>query len=127
MDKREMIVDGLKNLDNASAVGLWNEYCSECNCPDDTILDNDDNFFEEHFEGRVTEAVRAALAGDYNFSHDYVRYNGYANLESFDCADDENSPVDFDSLADWLIENKDESEIAELLDIEFEDETEDEE
>ena len=127
MDKREMILDGLKTLNNDSAVELWNEYCSECNCPDDTIFDNGESFFEEHFEGRVTEAVQAALAGDYNFSHDYVRFNGYANLESFNCADDDNSPVDFDSLADYLIENKDDDEIAELLDIEFEEETEEDE
>lgn len=127
MEKREMILDGLKNADDSLIVGLWNEYCSECNCPDDTIFDNDEGFFENYFTGSVMSAVRSVQYGDYNVAHDYVRFNGCGNLESFYCADDDNSPVDFDSLADYLIENKDEDELADLLDIEFEEDEEDEE
>lgn len=126
MEKREMIVDGLQSAGDSLIVELWNEYCSECNCPDDTIFDNGESFFEENFSGSVFDAVRAVQYGDYNVAHDYVRFNGYANLESFNYADDDNSPVEIDSLADYLIENKDEDELADLLDIEFEDETEQE-
>ena len=114
MDKCEMILEALKNASNDTVVDLWNEYCNENNSMDDYIFDNGESFFEENFSDRVMDAVRSVQYGDYNVAHDYVCFNGYGNLESFNCADDENSPVDFDSLADWLIDNKDEDEIAGL-------------
>ena len=126
MEKREMILEALKNAANDTIVGWWNDYCIDNNDPDNQIFDNGESFFEENFSDRVMDAVRSVQYGDYNVANDYVCFNGYANLESFNCADDDNSPVDFDSLADWLIENKDEDELAELLDIDFEDEDEQE-
>ena len=44
---------------------------------------NDDEFFNTFFYNNPTEAVRSAYYGDYNYCDDYVRFNGYGNLESF--------------------------------------------
>ena len=44
---------------------------------------NDDDFFNDFFYNNPTEAVRSAYYGDYNYCDDYVRFNGYGNLESF--------------------------------------------
>ena len=44
---------------------------------------NDDDFFNTFFYNNPTEAVRSAYYGDYNYCDDYVRFNGYGNLESF--------------------------------------------
>ena len=44
---------------------------------------NDDDFFNTFFYNNPTEAVRSAYYGDYNYCDDYVRFNGYENLESF--------------------------------------------
>lgn len=70
--------------DPESLIELWNEYCSECKNGEDEVYENDDDFFETYFAGRITDAVRAAKQGEYNFSDPYVCFNGYANLDSMD-------------------------------------------
>ena len=45
--------------------------------------DNDDLFFNTFFYNNPSEAVRSSYYGDYNYCDDYVRFNGYGNLESF--------------------------------------------
>ena len=44
---------------------------------------NDDDFFNDFFYNNPSEAVRSAYYGDYNYCDEYVRFNGYGNLESF--------------------------------------------
>lgn len=46
------------------------------------VYENDDEFFQIYFESKVMEAVRAVSFGDYNYLDDYVRFNGYGNIES---------------------------------------------
>ena len=46
------------------------------------FFENDGDFFESFFENKL-DAVRATFYGDYKFNDDYVRFNGYGNLESF--------------------------------------------
>ena len=43
---------------------------------------NNEYFFKEMFGDKVDEAVRAVCYGDYNYMDDYVRFNGYGNLDS---------------------------------------------
>ena len=47
------------------------------------VFDNDDWFFEEFFNDKPHEAVRAALYGDYEYNDEYVQFDGYGNLQSF--------------------------------------------
>lgn len=46
------------------------------------VYENDDEFFQIYFESKVMEAVRAVSYGDYNYMDEYVRFNGYGNIES---------------------------------------------
>ena len=46
--------------------------------------DNDEEFFNTFFYNDPMELARAIYYGDYNYSHDYVRFNGYGNLETTD-------------------------------------------
>ena len=48
------------------------------------IYDNDEEFFDLFFEGKPMEAVRATQYGNYNYMDEYVRFNGYGNVESLD-------------------------------------------
>jgi hypothetical protein len=64
-------------------IRLHNEYCSENDYMDDYIYENDEDFLNEHFSS-PDKAVRAAIYGDYRYMDNYVVFNGYANLESFD-------------------------------------------
>ncbi|OLF87124.1 hypothetical protein B4089_3745 [Bacillus licheniformis] len=43
---------------------------------------NDEEFFNVFFEGKPMEAVRAVFYGDYRYMDDYVKFDGYGNLES---------------------------------------------
>lgn len=42
--------------------------------------ENDENFFDTYFEGRLNDAVKAICFGNYNYSDDYVQFDGYENL-----------------------------------------------
>lgn len=45
--------------------------------------ENDEYFFETFFPNNSMEAVRTTYYGDYNFNDDYVRFDAYGNVESF--------------------------------------------
>ena len=61
---------------------------SEINSIDNSLeyleyWNNDDDFFNTFFSNKPMEAVRSAYYGNYNYCDEYVRFNGYGNLESF--------------------------------------------
>ena len=70
--------------DNDSLIELHNEFCSNTDRMDDYIYQNDEDFFNTYFDGDPDGAVRAAIFGSYNYGDDYVIFNGYGNLETFD-------------------------------------------
>lgn len=43
---------------------------------------NDEDFFDTYFECEPMKAVRAAVYGDYNYTDEYVKFDGYSNLVS---------------------------------------------
>ena len=47
-------------------------------------FDNDDEFYQSFFLDNPKELARAIYYGNYNYCHDYVRFNGYGNLETTD-------------------------------------------
>jgi hypothetical protein len=89
------------------------------------VMDNDEEFFNIYFDGKPMEAVRAAVYGDYHYTDDYVRFDGYGNLESLSEYDLESEMKDnIDEIIDLMIENRDNidipAEIEELLEEEEE-------
>ena len=78
-----------------------NEYCSENNI-DDEFYDFDEEFFNTFFEGNPMAAARAVNFGDVNWSHNYIKFDGYANLQSFSDPSDE---IDYSAIIEWLIDN----------------------
>ena len=61
----------------------------------------------EFFENKL-DAVRATFYGDYRYNDDYVRFNGYGNLESFSEYDMiEEIKDSIDEIVENLIEYKD--------------------
>ncbi len=114
----EAITDYLNELTNSELVQAHNQYCQNQNYSDDEIYSNDESFFEMFFQDNVLEAVRAVSYGDYSYSNDYVIFNGYANLESFNNPADH---VDITAIAADILESPEE------YDIELEEEEENEE
>lgn len=76
------LIAALEDADDSTLVQLHNTACDVLNHPDDQIYDFDEEFFNMAFGDDCMKAARAASFGDLNWSDDYIRFNGYANLES---------------------------------------------
>lgn len=110
---REAIIEYLEGLDDSELVSIWNEHCQSINDIDNEIYLNDEEFFNTFFDGRIIEAVRAVSYGEYSYNHEWVIFNGYANLES---SDDPTEWVNLSEIADDILENE-----QNFYDIELED------
>lgn len=114
----EQITKQINELDTNNLIALNNAYCREINDTDSEIFNNDDEFFDMFFEGKPNEAVRAAHFGDYNWSHEYVRFNGHGNLESlnyFEVSDLCEYPA---QIAEYAISNQSEFYMLDFTDLE---------
>lgn len=93
------------------------------------FFENDEEFFETFFSHNPMEAVRASFYGDYRYADQYVRFDGYGNLESLEEYQIEDELKNYvDEIIDLMIENKDNiylpDEVEELLEQMEEDEEE---
>jgi hypothetical protein len=74
--------------DNKDNTQLLRQLVQEVNSWDGSldsyaVYDFDDDFFDTYFEGKPEEAARATFFGKIqNWMDDYIRFNGYGNLES---------------------------------------------
>lgn len=97
------------NLSESELVAYHNTYCQETSHSDDEIFDNDESFFDMFFSDTM-KAVRAVCYGEYDYTDDFVKFNGYGNLES---SNDATDFIDVDDLINDAFEN------PERYDIEF--------
>ena len=81
IDFKSYLIDQARELidkaDENELISSYNEFASY----DDRIYENRDEFFEEYFATHA-DAVRAVLFGHYNYNDSYVKFNGYAHLDS---------------------------------------------
>lgn len=71
----------IEDMDTSDAVALHNEWCYATNNYDDEIIDMER--FNEICEGMKPSDIAGKIVyGDFNPTHDYFRFNGYANFES---------------------------------------------
>lgn len=104
--KAKEIKDYINNeMDSIDVINLWNDCIEDKNILDDKIYNNGEDFFEEMFSSPY-DAVRAVAYGEYTLNDNYIAFDGYGNIVTFDYWDDEGSPVDIDILADWLLDNE---------------------
>jgi hypothetical protein len=98
---REYLLENMDQLQQiVSELNGWNGCLESLEA-----MSNDEEFFEIYFEGKPMDAVRAAQYGDYNYTDEYVRFNGYGNLESFNDWQYEKELKDsIDEIIDNLIE-----------------------
>lgn len=76
------LIEQINNLSASELVMLNNAYCESINSLDNEIFENDEEFFNLFFDGNPFEVARSTFYGNYNFSHDWVRFDGYGNLET---------------------------------------------
>lgn len=105
MTKQEKVLEWLTTLENDKLVRVWNSYAYEHDT-DNIIYNFDDEFFEEEFS-RPIDAVRAWHFGNANnsWSAPYIKFNGYANLETLDGDYSELESYFDEDFLDYIIEN----------------------
>jgi hypothetical protein len=117
MARIDKIKQALKGLEPEDKLNMWNEYCSENGDPDNQIYENDEEFFNLFYANDVFGAVQRAVYGEYNPMHDFVTFNGYANLESISSSEGLERYIDDNELAEYIDGQND---ISDYLDIEDE-------
>lgn len=122
--KEEQLIEQIENLSESELVQLNNTYCQCCGI-DSEAWGNDEEFFNLFFpDAKAFEALQRAHFGDYNWSHDYVKFDGYGNLESFQCFELKDLCELPSVIAAYALEN--ESDFSYILSFEFEEEEEEE-
>lgn len=119
---REKIMESIGVMSSDEVVTLWNEYIKAKGYSDDKVFYNDREFFDEMF-GNAYDAVLSVIYGNWRESDEFVAFDGYGNVRSFNGWEDYDSPINADILADWLLENR---EKAKEIGIADEDEEEEE-
>lgn len=117
--KKEMLLNEIKGLllndldtlqDVVRELNSWNACLDYLE-----VYNNDDEFFDMFFEGKPAELARAIYYGDFNYNDEYIKFNGYGNLETF-------SKYDYEELLEENIEEITENliEYAEYISIDSE-------
>lgn len=104
MKTRNELIEMIKDFDTHEIFELNNRFCDYANYFDDYIYINDEEFFDNYFTEKI-EIARAVQYGDYNIHHEYVKFNGYGNLETMDFLDSDNLPDIVENIADYVVEN----------------------
>lgn len=121
---KERVEEIVSSWEDSTAVENWNEYCDRNNYYDDRIEYND---IDELLCGCTKPSeVLNKISSDYGVSDTYAK-NGIYGWESFSYLDDSSSPYDADTLADYIIENKECFGDDDLKELFFEEVVEDDE
>ena len=80
----EAIVKEIEAMSNEEQMEIHNQYCENVNNMDNQIFYNDEEFFEMCFSDRITDLVRAISYGDFEPNQEFIKFDGYGNLETFD-------------------------------------------
>lgn len=81
------------------------------------VQEFDDDFFNTYFDGNVMEAVRAwHFGGENNWNDEYIRFNGYGNLETLsDYRYDEEVKDSANEIIEYALDNIDNIDIEWVL------------
>jgi hypothetical protein len=104
-DKIFAYIEIKDDLENADWVNLHNQFCENAERSDDEFYENDEEFLQMFFSDRLDELARAIFYGDYRYMDEYIRFNGYGNLETFDKYQAEQE-IDKDEILNDILENR---------------------
>jgi hypothetical protein len=120
---KKSLIAQIKDFTACEIFELNNTYCISANYHDDMIYENSDEEINEIFHGKSPiEIMRLTAYGDYNYSHDYFRFDGYGNIQSLSTLDSTDLPDFSFNVVDYMIENPDEfshifEDLEELIEI----------
>lgn len=99
------VIEQLEGLLFCDLVMTYNDYASYNGY--ELIHDNDEENINTLFDTPY-DTAQAVVYGNYNPSDDYVMLNGCSNAVSFSyqLIQDDNCPIDFSELAQWIVNNE---------------------
>lgn len=101
MEYRQYLEEYVINeLPEDDLLEIYNELVENAGYSDDRVYNNGESFLDEMFSS-PSDAVAAVCYGDYKFTDDFVKFDGYANLQSGNYLTD---LVDKDTFLDLLEE-----------------------
>jgi hypothetical protein len=101
----DQVIDIINDMDDNDLIQLNNEYSQDIGDSDSEIWGNDEDFLSAFFANNPDALARAIFYGDYNYSHNYVRFNGYGNLETFNWFETKDLCELVPTIAAYIIEN----------------------
>jgi hypothetical protein len=99
------IIETINAMDESELVHLNNEYCQSINAPDSEIFSNDEDFFITFFSDSPIRLAQAICYGDYHYYDNYVIFNGYGNLETFNNMTTDQLCELVPTMAEYIAEN----------------------
>lgn len=120
---KEQIAEILIDATSDDLMLVNNQFCENNNYNDDLIYYNNQEFFEMFYSGDngAFKAVQNSYYGNYNYSHDFVRFDGYGNLESLEHIETDDLVDSLENIINDIIENYESySNIDILADLEIE-------
>jgi len=99
------IIFAINQMSEHELVILNNEYCDSINGTDSHIFYNDEEFFETFFIDSPMKLAQAICFGDYQYYHEYIKFNGYGNLETFQRMSTDQLCECVPTMAEYISEN----------------------
>lgn len=114
---KNQIIELINNMDQNDLVELNNLYCQSANIYDSEVFSNDEEFFSMFYPnaGDGLKVAQAVFYGDYNYSHDWVSFNGYGNLQSYGYFTTDDLCEHVSVIAEYIEENAD--DFSDLIDV----------
>lgn len=79
----ESFEEKFNELSTNEKVAIFNNHCFNQNDPDSAFSEFDDEFFENSFSSKIDVARAIHFGTISSWNDEYIRFNGYGNLESY--------------------------------------------
>ena len=113
----ETIIEEINGMNENELIDLNNAYCDHINSMDNYIYSNDEDFFNM-LDWSGLRVAQAIFYGDYNYSHDWVTFDGYGNFQTYGIINKDKLVDCVESMAEYIADNCEEFQY--LFDIDLE-------
>lgn len=112
--KKDIIKNQLEDTDFETLLSAYNEYCSENSYEE--FLENEEEVFQMFFRN-MTDIIRATQYGEYNLYDEYIKFNGYGNLDSYDSIEVEEEIKTDHTFIEYILDRFDDYDFIDINEI----------